>query len=96
MNDEYELKPRGLIRMMSIRKGKKLFLNSYPYFDYAIWCKLLSTLLPYVLVWTKDDSQRDVTDRVLMMMKEFLASEHVDLDLVSRVLYSLINQKTYP
>ena len=56
---------------------------------------MLSILIPYLLIWTGDERQRDVTDRTLQTIREFLESEQVDLDFLTAVLGSFILQKTY-
>ena len=81
--------------MLSYQKGKKLFLAAIPFFTKEVWRVMLSILIPYLLIWTGDERQRDVTDRTLQTIREFLESEQVDLDFLTAVLGSFILQKTY-
>ena len=89
------MKPKGLLRVLSYRKGKKLLLSAAPFFSKEVWKCLLSILIPYLLVWTGDESQWDITERTLQIIQDYLESDEADLGFLTVVLNSFILQKTY-
>ena len=98
-----DVKARWLIRVMSNRKvlsscshklqGKKLFLQSYPFFNREIWLELLSYLIPYILIWCQQDEQEDVRTMVLKMITEYINSDFVDLAFITRIMEMFVKQK---
>ena len=88
-----DVKARWLIRVMSNRKGKKLFLQSYPFFNREIWLELLSYLIPYILIWCQQDEQEDVSTMVLKMITEYINSDFVDLAFITRIMEMFVKQK---
>ena len=92
----YDIKWKWLIRLMSIRKGKKLLLNACSIFTQPQWLVLLSYILPYILIWSDDEQQKDIDNVVFEMIKAYILSNEVDLTFITNILEMYIKLKTYP
>ena len=77
-------------------QGKKLFLQSYALFNREIWLVMLSYMLPYLLIWSGSEENKDLDGLILKMIDEYLNSDCVDFAFITSIMEMFIKLKTYP